>query len=82
MAEDFADLKAHGVGLASVKTGSVEECRRALAIARHAGMKFSIEFPDITGCGRCLPIMPGTEHWTHYRPDNFRGSTGAHAFAN
>ena len=41
-------MKAHGVGLGSVKTGSVEECRRTLATARHAGMKLSIEFPDIT----------------------------------
>ena len=48
MEQDFADLKAHGVGLASVRTGSVEECRRTLATARRFAMKLHIEFPDIT----------------------------------
>jgi hypothetical protein len=54
MEEDFADLKAHGVGLASVGTASVEECRRALATARRFGMKLHIEFPDITEDARVV----------------------------
>lgn len=45
---DFADLKAHGVGLVSMRAKNAEEAGRLLALARHTGMKYHIELPEIT----------------------------------
>jgi hypothetical protein len=46
--KDFADLKAHGVGLIDMNSRDVNDAREKLALARKFGMKFSIDFPEIT----------------------------------
>jgi hypothetical protein len=45
---DFADLKAHGVGLVETGTGSVERAKEQLAVARRFHMKYAISLPEIT----------------------------------
>ncbi len=45
--KDFIDLKEHGVGLVSMSTGTVEDARKKLALARKYGMKFHIQFNKI-----------------------------------
>ncbi|MCU1234486.1 MAG: hypothetical protein JWP63_2453 [Candidatus Solibacter sp.] len=46
--DDFADLKAHGVGLVNSDAGNVERARQALEIARRFGMKYHTGFAEIT----------------------------------
>jgi hypothetical protein len=46
--QDFADMKAHGIGLVSQRARSVEEAKEALALARRFGMKYEISLPDAT----------------------------------
>lgn len=41
--KDFIDLKAHGVGLVSMNTRSVEDAKMKLALARKYGMKYHIQ---------------------------------------
>src|ERR1039458_10219563 len=45
---DFADLKAHGVGLVETGTGNVERAKEQLAVARRFHMKYAISLPEIT----------------------------------
>lgn len=45
---DIEDLKAHGVGLISIRANSVDEARRMLETARRTGMKLHIHLPEIT----------------------------------
>lgn len=46
--KDFADLKAHGVGLIDMNTRDVEDAREKLSVARKFGMKYNIDIPEIT----------------------------------
>lgn len=46
--KDFADLKAHGVGLVSIGARDVAEAKQRLAAARRFGMKYHISLPEIT----------------------------------
>lgn len=46
--KDFADLKAHGVGLIDMNARDVADAREKLALARIFDMKFSIDIPEIT----------------------------------
>lgn len=46
--EDIADLKAHGVGLISWRSNTVEQAKEALEIARRTGMKYHIHLPEVT----------------------------------
>ncbi len=46
--EDFADLKAHGVGLVNMDARDVADARMKLHLARRFGMKYHIGLPDIT----------------------------------
>ena len=46
--QDFADLKAHGVGLVSMKAIDVADAREKLRLARKFGMEYHIRLPDIT----------------------------------
>lgn len=45
---DFADLKAHGVGLINISARDVKEAREKLQLARQWGMKYHIGLPEIT----------------------------------
>lgn len=45
---DFADLKAHGVGLVSCDASTPAKAREWLEIGRRLGMKYHIGFPEIT----------------------------------
>ncbi|MCX7047670.1 MAG: hypothetical protein NTX50_19570 [Candidatus Sumerlaeota bacterium] len=45
---DFSDLKAHGVGLVSWGARNAADARAALETARRLGMKYHIDFPDVT----------------------------------
>ncbi|NEW83785.1 MAG: hypothetical protein GZ094_15660 [Mariniphaga sp.] len=46
--QDFADLKAHGVGLVDMDARDVADAREKLKLARKFGMKYHINLPDIT----------------------------------
>lgn len=46
--EDFANLKANGVGLVNISARDVNEAREKLRLAREFGMKYHIGLPDIT----------------------------------
>ncbi len=46
--KDFADLKAHGVGLIDMDARDFADAREKLVLARRFGMKFSINIPEIT----------------------------------
>ena len=46
--EDFAALRAAGVGLVNLDARNADEARAALARARQTGMKYHISLPDIT----------------------------------
>lgn len=46
--KDFADLKAHGVGLIDMRVRDVADARDKLVLARRFGMKYCIGIPDIT----------------------------------
>lgn len=46
--QDFADLKAHGVGLVSMNAIDVADAREKLKLARQFDMKYHINLPDIT----------------------------------
>jgi len=46
--EDWADLKAHGVGLVNRGARNVEDARAALETARRLGMKYHIELGEVT----------------------------------
>jgi hypothetical protein len=46
--KDFADLKAHGVGLVSMDARDVTDAREKLEIARRMEMKYHFELPEIT----------------------------------
>lgn len=46
--KDFADLKAHGVGLIDMNCRDVADAREKLALARKFDMKYHINFPEIT----------------------------------
>lgn len=52
--KDFADLKAHGVGLVSMRAEDVETAKKALDAARRHGMKYHISFPEVT---ESLPLV-------------------------
>lgn len=45
---DFADLKAHGVGLVSINANDAADARRKLELARRFGMKYHIRIPEAT----------------------------------
>jgi hypothetical protein len=45
---DFADLKAHGVGLVDMNARDASDAREKLKLARRFGMKYHIELPEIT----------------------------------
>ncbi|MEK7403568.1 MAG: hypothetical protein AAB225_00530 [Acidobacteriota bacterium] len=46
--KDFADLKAHDVGLVSMRARDAAEAKEPLDLARRFGMKYEIGLPDIT----------------------------------
>jgi hypothetical protein len=46
--KDFADLKAHGVGLVETEADTVESAGEQLAVARRFHMKYAIGLPEIT----------------------------------
>lgn len=46
--QDFADMKAHGVGLVDMNARDVADAREKLNLARQFGMKYHINLPDIT----------------------------------
>jgi hypothetical protein len=46
--QDFADLKAHGVGLVDMNASNVADAKEKLKLARQYGMKYHIELPEIT----------------------------------
>jgi len=46
--EDFADLKAHGVGLVSRGARNVDDAKAALEVARRLKMKYHIDLPEVT----------------------------------
>jgi len=46
--KDFADIKAHGVGLVSMGARDVTEARSKLELARRMDMKYHIDLPEIT----------------------------------
>lgn len=46
--EDYADLKAHGVGLINRGARNVDDAKEALATARRLGMKYHIEIGEAT----------------------------------
>ncbi len=46
--QDFADMKAHGVGLVDMNARDVADAREKLKLARQFGMKYHINLPDIT----------------------------------
>ncbi len=46
--EDIRDLQTHGVGLISMRAGSVEKAEELLQTARRTGMKYHIHLPEIT----------------------------------
>lgn len=48
MEKDFADLKAHGVGLVSMGARDVSDARKKLELARRMDMKYHINLPEIT----------------------------------
>jgi len=45
---DFADMKAHGIGLVDMDARDVADAREKLKLARQFGMKYHINLPDIT----------------------------------
>lgn len=45
---DFADMKAHGIGLVDMNASDVADAREKLKLARQFGMKYHINLPDIT----------------------------------
>jgi hypothetical protein len=45
--KDFEDIKAHGIGLVSIKVKNVSDAKEKLQLARETGMKYHTEFPDI-----------------------------------
>ena len=45
---DASDLKAHGVGLISSNARTAEDAKKALALARRTGLKYAIDFPEVT----------------------------------
>ena len=46
--QDFADMKAHGIGLVDMDARDVADAREKLKLARQFGMKYHINLPDIT----------------------------------
>ena len=46
--EDIADLKAHGVGLIDRGVRDANEARSALEVARRLGIKYHVEFGEVT----------------------------------
>ena len=48
MEQDFADLKAHGVGVVSLNARNAAEATALLALARRTKMRFEIDLPEIT----------------------------------
>ncbi|HWR99979.1 MAG TPA: hypothetical protein VN249_05150 [Prolixibacteraceae bacterium] len=46
--KDFADMKAHGIGLVDMNARDVANAREKLQLARQFGMKYHINLPDIT----------------------------------
>ena len=46
--EDWADLKAHGVGLINRGARNADDARAALEVARRLGMKYHIELGEVT----------------------------------
>ena len=46
--EDYADLKAHGVGLVNRNARNVADAKEALEAARRLGMKYHLELPEVT----------------------------------
>lgn len=46
--KDIADLKAHGVGLMSVRARDVAGARKMLETARQTGMKYQFEISEVT----------------------------------
>jgi hypothetical protein len=46
--KDFADLKAHGVGLVNAGARNADEAKEKLQQARTFGMKYNIDLPEIT----------------------------------
>src|SRR5574340_127236 len=46
--QDFADMKSDGIGLVAYGARTVDEARRALAVARRFKMKLEISLPDAT----------------------------------
>ena len=52
--KDFADLKAHGVGMASMDARSVTDARGKLEIARRLKMKYHFELPEVTEDARVV----------------------------
>ena len=46
--KDFADMKAHGIGLVDMDARDVKDACEKLKLARQFGMKYHINLPDIT----------------------------------
>jgi len=46
--QDFADMKAHGIGLVDMDARDVADAGEKLKLARQFGMKYHINLPDIT----------------------------------
>jgi hypothetical protein len=46
--QDFADIKAHGIGLVDMNARNVADAREKLKLARQFSMKYHINLPDIT----------------------------------